>query len=374
LSRCLQFNLKRLPVSQIAERIRHILEAENVPFDAAGVRLVAQAADGSMRDGLSLLDQVIAFGGGKVGENEARAMLGTVARDHVVRLAELLAAADPVELMRYVQSLEQWAPDYAQILEELASLLTRVAMKQMIADYEGDELYDPELLARLAKAFSAEDVQLYYQTAIIGRRDLELAPDARTGFEMTLLRMLAFRPVDAAEPAGASGARAPAAGAAGAQRMAAPQERAAAPARSNATTVAAPRASTPPPEGASWDSILANLELQGPARVLAINCALIGKNGPVVRLALDPRNQLVRTKAREEELAKALSRYYGETVRLEIEAQLPPGAETPAQAEQRALAEQTDSARQALEADPGLRALRERFGATVVPDSVRPLK
>jgi DNA polymerase-3 subunit gamma/tau len=378
LSRCLQFNLKRLPVSQIAERIRHILEAENVPFDPAGVRLVAQAADGSMRDGLSLLDQVIAFGGGRVGENEARAMLGTVARDHVVRLAELLAAADPVELMRYAQSLEQWAPDYAQILEELASLLTRIAMKQMIADYEGDELYGPELLARLAKAFSAEDVQLYYQTAIIGRRDLELAPDARTGFEMTLLRMLAFRPVDAAAPAGASGARPAAAGSAGTPRVAAPQAGAAAPARaapaSGTTTESAARAWTPPPEGASWDSILANLELQGPARVLAIHCALIGRNGPVVRLALDPRNQLVRTRAREEELARALSRYYGETVRLEIETQLPPGAETPAQAEQRALAEQTDSARQALESDPGLRALRERFGATVVPDSVRPVK
>src|SRR5690348_6670617 len=111
LSRCLQFNLKRLPVGQITDRMREILEAEAIAFEPAGLRLVAQAADGSMRDGLSLLDQLIAFGGGKAGEAEARAMLGTVARDHVVKLTELLAALNVPDLMRFVQSLEEWAPD-----------------------------------------------------------------------------------------------------------------------------------------------------------------------------------------------------------------------------------------------------------------------
>src|SRR5882672_558904 len=115
LSRCLQFNLKRLPVSLIAERMREILEKEGVPFEAAGLRLVAQAADGSMRDGLSLLDQLIAFGGGKAGEEEARAMLGTIARDHVVRLVELLGAMDVPELLSCARSLEEFAPDYAQV-------------------------------------------------------------------------------------------------------------------------------------------------------------------------------------------------------------------------------------------------------------------
>ena len=127
LSRCLQFNLKRLPVAQIGQLMKQILEAEGVPFDAGGVRLVALAADGSMRDGLSLLDQLIAFGGGKVDEEGARAMLGTIARDHVVKLAEHLAAGDAAALMRYAQSLDQWAPDYAQVLDELASLLVRSA-------------------------------------------------------------------------------------------------------------------------------------------------------------------------------------------------------------------------------------------------------
>src|SRR6185312_7807733 len=203
LSRCLQFNLKRLPVAQIGQLMRQILEAEGVAFDAGGIRLVALAADGSMRDGLSLLDQLIAFGGGKVDEESARAMLGTIARDHVVKLAEHLAAGDAPALMKYAQSLDQWAPDYAQVLDELASLLVRVAMKQVVNDYEGDDLYAPELLDRLSKAFSPEDVQLYYQTSIIGRRDLALVPEARTGFEMTLIRMLAFRPAgDAGASAG----------------------------------------------------------------------------------------------------------------------------------------------------------------------------
>src|SRR6202051_1522866 len=127
LSRCLQFNLKRMPVGQIADHMKLLLEKEGIPFEASGLRLVAQAADGSMRDGLSLLDQLIAFGGGKAGEEEARAMLGTVARDEVVRLAEHLAAFDAAALMGAARALEEFAPDYASVLDELAALLARVA-------------------------------------------------------------------------------------------------------------------------------------------------------------------------------------------------------------------------------------------------------
>ncbi|HEV7442495.1 MAG TPA: DNA polymerase III subunit gamma/tau, partial [Steroidobacteraceae bacterium] len=224
LSRCLQFNLKRLPVAQITERMREILEKEGVEFEAAGLRLVAQAADGSMRDGLSLLDQLIAFGGGKAGEEEARAMLGTIARDHVVRIAELLGAMNVPELLTCAQSLEEFAPDYAQVLDELASLFVRIAMKQAVNDFEGDELYAPEVLERLAKAIAPEDVQLFYQTAITGRRDLGLAPDPRSGFEMTLLRMIAFRPLGEAEqargPSLAAGASGAGSGAAAARAVA----------------------------------------------------------------------------------------------------------------------------------------------------------
>lgn len=442
LSRCLQFNLKRMPVGQIAEHMKALLEKEGVPYEPAGLRLVAQSADGSMRDGLSLLDQLIAFGGGKAGEQEARAMLGTISRDHVERLAELLASMSVQELMQCARALEEFAPDYAQVLDELAGLLVRVAMKQTVSDYEGDDLYAPELLERLAKSFSPEDIQLYYQTAIIGRRDLALAPDPRTGFEMTLLRMIAFRPAgnvdagvtqsSAASPAssiasrGGTGAQAAphaasTAGGAGTTARSAPVSGAAAAraaalagahggAGGRADSQPGARSASPgqgarefpadrepvgdgnhvspvPPaaggtgsggEGAAnvdgnWASILNQLDLQGAARQLASHCALVGRQNGLVRLALDPRVKFVRTPAQEEKLAQALSRFFGETVRLEF-AVAAPDAETPAQAEQRASQQELETARQAFESDPGVQGLRERFGATLLPDTVRPLK
>jgi DNA polymerase-3 subunit gamma/tau len=463
LSRCLQFNLKRLPVAQITDRMREILEKEGIAFEAAGLRLIAQAADGSMRDGLSLLDQLIAFGGGKAGEEEARAMLGTIARDHVVRLAELLGAMNVPELLSCARSLEEFAPDYAQVLDELASLFVRIAMKQAVSDFEGDELYAPEVLERLAKSIAPEDVQLFYQTAITGRRDLGLAPDPRAGFEMTLLRMIAFRPLGEAENArsaapaaasagggfaptraaisggvaGSSGAGAPAA--AGMSGAAAARAAAAAgntsrggsgtaggsPKSSSSTTSGSfPAAGANPPKGGAalaggvatgsvsvsataandhgaapnvgqpaasgarvevpananasdiaepWSAIVGRLELGGAARQLASNCLLTGRQGAVVRLALDARNKHMRTPAQEEKLTQALSRYFGQPVRVEFEIAAT-GAETPAQAEQRASMEDLDAARRAFESDPGVQGLRERFGATLLPDTVRPVK
>src|SRR5207302_6317642 len=135
--RCLQFTLRRLPVGDSAGHMRRSLEQGGVGFDAACLKLVAQAADGSMRVALSLLDQLIAFGGGQAGEAQARAMLGTISRDHVVRIVELLAAADTTALVRCAQSLEEFAPDYAQVLDELASLLVRIGLRQAVSDYEG---------------------------------------------------------------------------------------------------------------------------------------------------------------------------------------------------------------------------------------------
>ena len=397
LSRCLQFNLKRLPVSQIADLMKQILTAENVPFDTGGIRLIAQAADGSARDGLSLLDQLIAFGGGKVDEESTRAMLGTLARDHVEKLGELLAAGEPSALLQYAKTLEQWSPDYAQVLDELASLLVRVATKQVVSDYESEELFAPELIESLSKTMSPEDAQLYYQTAITGRRDLYMAPEPRIGFEMTLLRMLIFRPsadtiASAAAPA-ASGARQSGA----AQAMAAARSGTGAPsghataresvAKPAATpsrngngpadvapgpappTVGAPADGTP----ASWNSILAQLEIVGLTRQLANNCVFVARKGNVVRLGLEARNNMMRVQGAVDKLTQALSKHFGEAVRIEFEAPVA-GIETPAQAEQRAVVEEFDSARQSLESDPAVRALRETFGATLLPDSVRPLK
>src|SRR5271168_110522 len=199
LSRCLQFSLKRLPVSLIGDRLKFIAEAENLQFEPAAAALLARAAEGSMRDALSLLDQLIAFGGGTLNEANARAMLGTIDRGHVGRLIDALARLDGQALLTEVKELDRNAPDYDRALVELAAFLQRIAIVQIVPEAAlQDEEFDAASLTRLAQAISPEDVQLYYQIALGGRRDLAMAPEPRAGFEMTLLRMLAFRPDSAA--------------------------------------------------------------------------------------------------------------------------------------------------------------------------------
>ena len=219
LSRCLQFSLKRLPASLIGERLKFIAGEEKLAFDPAAITLLARAAEGSMRDALSLLDQLIAFGGGKLDEADTRAMLGTIDRGHVGRLIEALARLDGPALLAEVQELDRDAPDYDRALVEVAAFLQRIAIVQIVPEAaQHDEEFDADSLARFAQAISPEDVQLYYQIALAGRRDLAMAPEPRMGFEMTLLRMLAFRPDAAAVHSGANGRTAAAATAAGERR------------------------------------------------------------------------------------------------------------------------------------------------------------
>jgi DNA polymerase-3 subunit gamma/tau len=383
LSRCLQFNLKRLPVALIAGRLQQVLELEGIGFEAAGLRLLAQAADGSMRDGLSLLDQVIAFGGGSVAEAQVRDMLGTVARDHVVKLAQLMIAAEAASVMPWVQELEQWAPDHAQLLDEFAALLVRVALVQAVPDYEGDELYELGLLRQLAQGIRPDDIQLYYQCAIIGRRDLHLAPDPRSGFEMTLLRMLGFRYAGSGLAPGAT----PGAAAQGARAAAGRGGRAAAPPAPPALPPEQGRPAAPEPTPAAsgapsgapatavagdWTAMVGEMGLSGLVRALALNCQFVGQGDGVVRLALDPRFQASRTSGIETKLQQALGAYFGGPVRLEFVADA--AAQTPAQVQERAGQAALVAARQAFGDDPTVKALQERFGATVLPDTIRPTR
>ena len=359
LSRCLQFNLKRLSVALIAARLAHILEAEQLGYEPPALQLLAQAADGSMRDGLSLLDQLLAFGNGAARETEARDMLGTVTRDHVERIASRLAAGDALQALGAAQELEQFSPDYGQLLDQLAALLERIALAQLVPDYAGDELFSVPLVRELAAAMSAEDVQLYYQTTIMGRRDLALAPDARTGFRMTLIRMLAFRPEGASVSPPAQRAAQPALGAA--------------PAGAGVGAAAVPKAEPSAVAAEDWITLLSALELDGPTRMLATNCVLGARLPGLVRLTLDPRNAGARTRVREDKLAQALSRYLGESVRVEIDTAVAT-APTPAQTEERAAQATLGAARAALAADPTARALQQQFGATINADTVRPRK
>ena len=194
LSRCLQFNLKRMTPRLISDRMKFICEAEDIEFDAAALALLARAADGSMRDALSLLDQAIAYCGGKIAEEQVGLMLGTIDRDHVVRLLHLLAAADAAGVIDAIREIDEQFPDYARLLEDLARDLQRVAVFQVVGTCDSDDEMSEKEFAELAEVLPAGDVQLFYQTALMGRRDLHLAPDPRSGAEMTLLRMLAFRP------------------------------------------------------------------------------------------------------------------------------------------------------------------------------------
>jgi DNA polymerase-3 subunit gamma/tau len=370
VSRCLQFHLKRLPPTLIVERLTTILTAEGIASEAAALPLLARAADGSLRDALSLLDQALVYGAGRILEADVRTMLGTIDRGHVVRLAECLTDGDGAALVTTLKALDEQAPDYDQVLVELAGLLERIALEQVVPGSGTEAGLDASVVAALAARLPREDVQLYYQIALVGRRDLGLAPEPRVGFEMTLLRMLAFRP---APPAGGD--------ATGGQRSESPKSSAPSPrAASAAARVAAPRAAMAVAEGGAgidWPELLARLDLVGAAHQLAANCIWLGKQGDTVRFRLDPRSDALRTPQTEDRLAQALGRHFGTAVRLVIERDETAGeavviADTPAKIEARAAAAEIAAARAALEVEPAVRALKERFGASVAPDTVKP--
>jgi DNA polymerase-3 subunit gamma/tau len=204
------------------------------------------------------------------------------------------------------RKLEEFSPDYGQVLDDLAALLTRLALQQLVPAYEGDELFDPAFVKELAAQISAEDVQLYYQTAILGRRDLPFAPDPRTGFEMTLVRMLAFRPV--------SGASATAAPGGGGARATPAATSSAVPSPAVAAIVRP--ASAGPIDPVQWSRVIGDLDVSGAARQLATNCALVEHLGNTLKLAVDPK--VARTPPQIEKLAQALAKYLGGHVKLEF--------------------------------------------------------
>ncbi len=384
LSRCLQFNLKRFPPAMILNRLKFICEQENIEFETDALRMVARAAEGSMRDALSLLDQVIAFGGGKLTADDTRTMLGTLDRAQVFGIVEALIARDARKVLDRVNELDEHAPDYREVLAELAGLLQKLALMQAVPDLQIDEADDVEAYKNLAAAITPEDAQLFYQIAIVGRRDLELAPDVRGGFEMVLLRMLAFSVQDVTASAGSAPTPAPARSAAGGGVPAAVRAAAMAPAPSAApaanvapATNAAP--SAPPARAAAatgdsdWNAIVAQMNLGGITRQLAVNCALLGKEGSKVRLSLDPEGAHYRTAMMEDKLRQALSTYFGEPVVLEFTAGGGSATmNTPARQLKAAADDRLQNARSSIENDPNIRAMKEMFGATVTPESIRP--
>ena len=362
LSRCLQFNLKRLTPKLIKDRLAHICEAEKIEAEAPALAMLARAADGSLRDALSLLDQAIAYCGGDVLEEPVGVMLGTIDRQHVSALLKLLASGDAQGLLQAVAEIDEQFPDYARLLDDLARSLQRIAVFQIVGatDLE-DELGEGEL-EQLGKDIEPEDVQLFYQTALLGRRDLHLSPDPRSGVEMTLLRMLAFQPPRAANRSAS-------------QR---PVQAASTRSRDDAGSKSAPtstRKAEPPPVKKSawqepdWNVLISELNLTGANKLLASNCAYLRRESGTLFFNLDSRSESLLTKSRRKAMAAAVSDRFGEALRVEINI-AESAAETPMQGEARRADEKIAAARASLESDPNVKTLQDMFGAQLNPESI----
>jgi DNA polymerase-3 subunit gamma/tau len=360
LSRCLQFNLKRITPKLIKDRLEFICRAEDIDFAPAALLMLARAADGSLRDALSLLDQAIAYCGGAVEEAAVGVMLGTIDRQHVGRILQLLAADDGAGIMAAIAEIDEQFPDYERLLDDLARVLQKIAVYQVIGNAECDDDMDDTEIAGLATSLPAEDIQLFYQTALLGRRDLKLAPDPRSGAEMTLLRMLAFRPEGSQSTrAGVSGA-----GAAKSQ-VAVPIAKS----RSEPPNAVTKQAVTHAWQEPDWADLITRLNLDGANKLLASNCAYVHRNKNMICLGLDERSKSFLTPSRQNAIAAALSEHFGEKLRVDISIGVAK-AETPVQEEARRSDEKLEAARSALEADPNIKALQDMFGAELMRDSV----
>ena len=374
LSRCLKFNLKRLPADDIGAYLEGILAEEGIGFESPAVKLVARAADGSMRDALSLLDQAIAYGAGTVAEEEVRAMLGAVDRSRVVELVDAVAAGDAPGVLEVVAAVAGDAADYADVLGELVSTLHRIAVHQAVPGRTDPDSELADECGRLAERLSPEDVQLYYEIALRGRRDLALVPDPRLGLEMTVLRMLAFTPhANDAVPCAGAGVGAAGVGASQARTGSAVASRPAALRETARTTMEAVARLDPASMTAdTWRSMVDGLGLSGLAGELASNSSLVEAHERRLKLELDPRHSALNSPGAREGLGRALAQRFGRPMELEVVLDAP-SRETPATERARDAAHRRQAAVRAIETDPGVRTLCETFDARVDPALVQPV-
>jgi DNA polymerase-3 subunit gamma/tau len=374
LSRCLQFNLKQIPVAQIVEQLARVLERESVAFELPALQLIARAAQGSMRDGLSLLDQAIAHGAGHVDQASVRAMLGTVDREYLFGLLDALADSDGARMIGLADQMQARSLSFESALQELATLLHRLALVQQIPQASAPEDPDHERVMRLAQRFAAQDLQLYYQIAVQGRADLFLAPDEYAGFTMALLRMLAFAPADeSGAPAKAAGA-APAAprGALPGRAAAAPPAAARPPVHPSTAEGAAPTSAAAAEPVQEWPVLVASLKLGGMARMLAQHCELIRADASRIALRLPDEHRHLLEKPYRDKLQAALDERFGRRIALEIALGEANGTSLAALEDQERQARQRQAV-EAIDRDPFVRELVENFDARVADESIRPV-
>ena len=391
LSRCLQFNLKQLPPALIEERLATILVAEAIANDRPALALIARAAQGSMRDALSLLDQAIAYGGGEVREPAVREMLGAVDTEHVYRIVDALAANDGPTLLAEADAIAARSIAYASALDELASLFHRVATAQAVPGAV-QAMADGERVAGYAAGLLPEAVQLAYQICVQGRADLALAPDEATGFTMTLLRLLAFEPGGERDrwhrqcriaPARGKGA----AGTGGDNgfngRRAFRRRRDGS--RCRHATAGTARVWRPHPKPRplpvsrdgrcrpipqAWPAFVAGLKLSGIVGQLAAQTEFVRCTGRELVLGVPEAQRHLTDKAYADKLRAALDSATGAKVRLSFEFASNADASLAAQA-RRERAEQKASAEAAFRDEPFVRDVVARFDATIKPDSIK---
>jgi DNA polymerase-3 subunit gamma/tau len=364
LSRCLQFNLKQIPIPQIRSRLEHILGAEGVQFERPALHFIAQAAQGSLRDSLSLLDPAIAFGGGSVKETAVRSMLGAIDRSYAFDILEALAAGDGAALMDQADLIESRSLSFDGALQELGALLHALAVQQLAPEASDPDDPDSARLQGVACRFAPDEVQLYYQIALQGRSDLGLAPDEYAGFTMTLLRMLAFAPGEAGEPDERVQGSTLSPGAASDRG-------------GRAKPVGGPAAAAHPAQAAGgiedWPAFVKSLGIGGMAGMLAQHCELKGFADGRLELVVPSAHRHLMEKAYQEKLRAVLEGRLGARLRaLEIGLGEAAGR-TPAELEARDREVRQARAIEAIECDPFVRELVEDLGGRIVNDSIRPL-
>jgi len=343
LSRCLQFNLKLMTPAAIAAHLERVLKEEGVPVEPAAFRLVAQAARGSMRDALSLVDQAIAYSGGNVTETAVRGMLGTVDTGHLTDLLDALARRDVAAALAVADVMEARSLSFDNALGELARLLHRTALAQTAPDALPEDLPDAERITALAGALGPEDVQLYYQIALQARKDLALAPDEYAGFTMAVIRMFAFAPERAGEGA--------------------------------ATTPAASRSAAARPAPATtsgigdWPAVARVLRLAGAAKQLAERSGLVRFDGDRLELVVPPESRALADKAYVDKLKTALADHYGRPISVAVAVGATNGRTVAAVADGERRVREADAAAQ-MGDDPFVRELVAGLDATI--ESVKP--
>jgi DNA polymerase-3 subunit gamma/tau len=391
LSRCLQFNLKQIPTRQIRDRLEYILGEEGVQFEAVALDRIARAAQGSLRDALSLLDQAIAHGGGQVAEESVRSMLGAVDRSYLHAIVEALSKRDGPRLLELADEMQERSLNFEAALQDLASLLHRIALAQMVPGALDNDDPEREAIRALGAAISAEDLQLYYQIALQGRADFAVAPDDYAAFTMPLLRMLAFTPGSPGEPRPASEpaparqtqtvSRSPSKAAtveraAGAPVLEPRAEAAPAPAateRPAADSVAHESSAATPGQKLDWLGLIAGLKLGGMARMLAQHSELVAHDADRMELRVPEAHRHLLEKPYRDKLQGAVEEHFKRRVRLEFTLGEATGNTPAERADQERQTRQRDAIA-AIDRDPFVRELVEDFDARVIDESIRPLE